>query len=97
MGAVAEEGTRAMSQLQKVVITGGAGFIGANLGRHLTESGAAASVVAYDNLSSGLATNLDDLAGVELVEGDILDLASLTGALAGADAVVHLAARPAVP
>ena len=86
-----------MATLSKVVVTGGAGFIGANLCRHLVESGATAAVVAYDNLSTGFATNVDGLAGVTLVEGDILDQAHLTEVLDGADAVVHLAARPSVP
>ncbi len=86
-----------MAQLGKVVVTGGAGFIGANLCRHLTESGAAAEVVAFDNLSTGFAENVADLAGVTLVEGDILDQAHVTEVLAGAQAVVHLAARPSVP
>ncbi|MCB9405042.1 MAG: NAD-dependent epimerase/dehydratase family protein [Microthrixaceae bacterium] len=83
--------------MNKVVVTGGAGFIGANLCRHLVESGSAAEVVAFDNLSTGFADNVSGLAGVTLVEGDILDQPHLTEVLAGADAVVHLAARPSVP
>lgn len=83
--------------LEKIVITGGAGFIGANLARHLVGSSAAASVVAYDNLSTGFAENVTGIEGIELVEGDILDQDRLTEVLAGADAVVHLAARPSVP
>ena len=83
--------------LDKVVVTGGAGFIGANLSRHLVASGAAASVVAYDNLTTGLAGNVEGLEAVTLVEGDILDQDHLTDVLVGADAVVHLAARPSVP
>ncbi len=86
-----------MTALNKVVVTGGAGFIGANLCRHLVESGSAAEVVAFDNLSTGFADNVSGLAGVTLVEGDILDQPHLTEVLAGADAVVHLAARPSVP
>ena len=62
-----------MTALNKVVVTGGAGFIGANLCRHLVESGSAAEVVAFDNLSTGFADNVSGLAGVTLVEGDILD------------------------
>jgi UDP-glucose 4-epimerase len=83
--------------LDKVVVTGGAGFIGANLCRHLVDAGVASSVVAYDNLSTGRADNLPGTEGVDLVEGDILDQDRLTEVLAGADAVVHLAARPSVP
>ena len=84
-------------KLNKVVVTGGAGFIGANLCRHLTETHPSCAVVAYDNLSSGLRSNLDGLDNVELVEGDILDQPRFTQALADASAVVHLAARPSVP
>lgn len=86
-----------MAQLDKVVVTGGAGFIGANLCRHLVDTGAATEVVAFDNLSTGFAENVAAIPGVQLVEGDILDQAHLTEVLAGAAAVVHLAARPSVP
>jgi len=86
-----------MTGLNKVVVTGGAGFIGANLSRHLVEAEIARSVVAFDNLSTGRADNLADLNGVELVEGDILDQSMLAEILDGAAAVVHLAARPSVP
>lgn len=79
----------------KVVVTGGAGFIGANLCRNLIAAGVD-DVVALDNLSTGFRENLK---GVEatLLEGSILDAAALDTAFDGADAVVHLAARPSVP
>lgn len=80
----------------KVVVTGGAGFIGANACRALAEAGAT-EVVAYDNLSTGFRANLEGLPTVALVEADILDDVALTKAFAGADSVVHLAARPSVP
>jgi len=77
----------------RVLVSGGAGFIGANLCRRLA---GAASVVALDDLSTGDARNLDGVEA-ELVEGTILDADVLDRAMAGADAVVHLAARPSVP
>lgn len=80
----------------KVVVTGGAGFIGANLARQLLESGKVSHVVAYDNLSTGFRSNLDGT-DVELVEATILDPEALDKAFNGAEAVVHLAARPSVP
>ncbi|QLQ15577.1 MAG: NAD-dependent epimerase/dehydratase family protein [Micropruina sp.] len=80
----------------KVVVTGGAGFIGANLGRALLARPQVDRVVALDNLSTGFATNLDRT-GVELVEGTILDPELLDATFAGADAIVHLAALPSVP
>ncbi len=78
----------------RVAITGGAGFIGANLARFLTAEGA--TVVAVDDLSTGRAANLDG-AGVDLIEGSILDRSVLDRAFHRVDAVVHLAARPSVP
>jgi UDP-glucose 4-epimerase len=80
----------------RVVVTGGAGFIGANLVRTLLDGAAADDVVVVDDLSTGRRDNLDGLA-VRLVEGTILDAGLLDGAFAGADAVVHLGARPSVP
>ena len=78
----------------KVVVTGGAGFIGANLCRTLSRTH---RVTVLDDLSSGRRENLTGLESVELVEGSILDDALLDRALAGCQAVVHLAARPSVP
>jgi UDP-glucose 4-epimerase len=77
-----------------VVVTGGAGFIGANLSRRLRERGEA--VVVVDDLSTGSIGNLRDL-DVTFVEGTILDAAVLDLAMRDARAVVHLAARPSVP
>lgn len=80
----------------RVVVTGGAGFIGANLCRELLSQPEVTEVVALDDLSTGFASNLDGL-GAELVEGSILDRDLLAGVVSGADSVVHLAARPSVP
>jgi UDP-glucose 4-epimerase len=79
------------------VITGGAGFIGANLCHGLSAAGIGPLVV-LDDLSTGSAANLAGLEGsVSLVEGSILDRDLVMQAIDGADAVVHLAARPSVP
>jgi UDP-glucose 4-epimerase len=78
----------------KVVVTGGAGFIGGNLCAHLAARGH--EVVALDDLSTGLRSNLDG-SGATLVEGSILDAGTLDRCLAGTAAVVHLGARPSVP
>lgn len=80
----------------KVVVTGGAGFIGANLCRALVEGGTA-EVVAFDDLSTGFSRNVAGVPGVTLVEADILDRECLAESFSGADSVVHLAARPSVP
>ena len=78
----------------RVLVTGGAGFIGANQCAELIERGVA--VRALDDLSSGLPANLDGL-DLELVEGSITDADLMIRVAADVDAVVHLAARPSVP
>jgi UDP-glucose 4-epimerase len=80
----------------RVVVTGGAGFIGANLCRHLVARPEVSAVVVVDDLSSGALANLDRV-GAEALVGSILDEAVLDRALDGAASVVHLAARPSVP
>ncbi|MEX2489683.1 MAG: NAD-dependent epimerase/dehydratase family protein [Pseudomonadales bacterium] len=74
--------------MKRVFITGGCGFIGANLARVLTPS---YQVVVYDNFSRGSPSYVRDLP-VEIIEGDILDRESLQTALANSDYVIHLAA-----
>ena len=80
----------------KVVVTGGAGFIGANLVAALAREQFVTEVVALDDLSTG---SKDNLVGtdVRLVEGTILDTALLDETFRGAGAVIHLAAVPSVP
>ncbi len=83
----------------KVVVTGGAGFIGANLCRQLLATAPgdqAPEVVVVDDLSTGTEANLEGM-DVRLVEGSILDAGLLDEVVDGSDAVVHLAARPSVP
>jgi UDP-glucose 4-epimerase len=79
----------------RVVVTGGAGFIGANLCRELTHRGVG-NVVVVDDLSTGMRTNLAKLP-VTLLQGTVLDAALLDHACEGASTIVHLAARPSVP
>ena len=80
----------------KVVVTGGAGFIGSNLGRELLSRPEVDEVVALDDLSTGSPTNVEGT-GIRLVEATILDPDALDAACEGAQAVVHLAALPSVP
>jgi UDP-glucose 4-epimerase len=80
----------------RVVVTGGAGFIGSNLCRQLLNTDGIDSVAAIDDLSNGSRDNLDGL-DVSFVEGTILDDDALDRAFGGADAVVHLAALGSVP
>lgn len=73
----------------KVLVVGGAGYIGSHVVKALLQSGH--SVTVYDNLSSGQKINL--FAEAAFVEADILDFAALDKAMAGQEAVVHLAAK----
>ncbi|MEQ4717349.1 NAD-dependent epimerase/dehydratase family protein [Nonomuraea sp. B19D2] len=79
-----------------VLVTGGAGFIGANLCRALAARPEIHNVTVLDDLSSGDVANLDGVA-VRFVQGSILDPALLADLVADATTVVHLAARPSVP
>lgn len=78
----------------KVLVTGGAGFVGANLVRHLLATGR--EVTVLDNLSAG---NRAYLAGLPIPfrQGDILDPDLVENAVRGQDEVVHLAAQTGVP
>jgi UDP-glucose 4-epimerase len=76
------------------VVTGGAGFIGSNLVDRLLAL--EHDVTVYDNFSTGQRRFLDDARRnprLRVVEGDTLDLASLTSAIAGCELVFHLAAN----
>ena len=66
---------------QKILVAGGAGFVGSHVVQELLELGA--HVVVYDNFLHGMRSNLDELGGpVELVIGDLLDEYKLYGAFA---------------
>lgn len=80
----------------KILITGGAGFIGTHLTRHLLAFGHEISIV--DNFLSQVHANGPKLAGdiaphVRLIEGDVADTVLLHKALQGQECVVHLAAE----
>lgn len=77
----------------EILVTGGAGFVGANLVPLLEAAGARVTVL--DSLVTGRATYLDGT-NARLITGDIRDSATLDRAVAGADAVVHLAAAGSV-
>jgi UDP-glucose 4-epimerase len=78
----------------KLLITGGAGFIGANLARRALAEGHEVTVI--DNLSNGHRDNLDGL-GLRFLEASILDRDALADAVTGVDSVIHLAALGSVP
>lgn len=78
----------------RLLITGGAGFIGSNLARLALPNGH--DVVVIDDLSTGYEENLDGL-DLRVVRGSILDSSPLSDAMVGVDSVVHLAALGSVP
>ena len=80
----------------KVLITGGAGFIGSNLTRYLLDQPDVASVRIIDDLSTGSLRNLDGL-NADFTEGSILDYTLLRSIASGVDSIVHLGAIPSVP
>lgn len=82
-----------MGETRGVLVTGGAGFVGATLVRRLVEAGRAVRVL--DNLTTGDVAHLDGV-GAELIEGDIRDAKTLDDALDGIESVVHLAAAGSV-
>lgn len=79
----------------KILVTGGAGFIGSNLVRRLKGDGVD-HVAVIDDFSTGFRHNIDGL-DIELFEGSILDRELLAKAAAECHAIVHLGARPSVP
>lgn len=83
----------------KYFITGGAGFVGSHLSLKLLTSDPSASVIIYDNFSSGNKTLLNaclefDAHRINIIEGDLKHLGLLTHAMTDADFVFHLAANP---
>lgn len=78
-------------KISRVLITGGAGFIGSELARQACESGAHVTVV--DNLVNGKRQNLDGLSNdqVNLVACDIRDIVRMSELVQGNDVVFHLA------
>ncbi|MCA9968950.1 MAG: NAD-dependent epimerase/dehydratase family protein, partial [Anaerolineales bacterium] len=78
----------------RVLVTGGAGFIGSHLVAALAARGDAVRVL--DNLSSGREANLAGLP-VELIRGDVRDLETVQRVMAGCELVFHQAALVSVP
>ena len=78
----------------KVLVTGGAGFIGTNLVRRLVAEGH--EPVAFDDFSTGLESNLAGL-DMEVIRGSLVDAQGVAKAAEGVDAIVHLGARGSVP
>ena len=81
---------------ERILVTGGAGFIGSHSVEYLLQQGC--QVMVLDNLSSGKITNLDlSHPNLELLEGDILEFPLMVDLVKNCDAVLHLAAIASVP
>lgn len=85
-----------MAITTKVLVTGGAGFIGSNLAEELIRQGA--KVVIIDNFVTGFRENLEEIKGdFELIEGDLNDDEKLEQAIENVEIIFHEAALPSVP
>lgn len=81
----------------RILITGGAGFIGSNLVEHFIRNN---KVVCLDNLSTGFYGNIEEFIknpNFVFIEGDIRDLKTCQMAVTGCDYVFHQAALGSVP
>jgi len=86
----------------KLLITGGAGYIGTVLTKHLVPDHEISKIIIYDNLSRSnynlfLGERFPGYEKIEFMHHDILDLRKLREVLKGVDAVIHLAARVTTP
>ncbi|MDD5454375.1 MAG: GDP-mannose 4,6-dehydratase [Candidatus Ratteibacteria bacterium] len=90
------------NSFKRIFITGGCGFIGANLVKYFLDRDET-NITVYDNLSTGSKDNLNKAVSdsrkkgrVKLIKGDILDISKLSKSLKGSSIVVHLAAHTKV-
>ncbi len=79
--------------MKKILVVGGAGYIGAHVACLLQENGYGVRI--YDDFSNGLKSRIDGKFS-DVVIGDVLDRQALISACEGIDAVIHLAAKKAV-
>jgi UDP-N-acetylglucosamine 4-epimerase len=97
IGSVKEEEGKAYSM--RILITGGAGFIGSNLAEKLSADNNISLVRVFDNLATGSLQNIGHLASsrFEFINGDIRDYKTCLDACDGIDYISHQAALGSVP
>ena len=88
--------------MKKILITGGAGYIGSALIEKLLPSEEVKQIVIYDNLSRNnyhffLGEKLPNQDKIKFIQGELLDTRKLKKALKGIDTVIHLAAKVTTP
>lgn len=82
--------------MKKILVTGGAGFIGSHTVDLLLKNDL--RVIVYDNFSTGKLANLSVFnTNLEVIQGDVLDYPKLAKEMSRCDAVLHLAALSSVP
>src|ERR1051326_3985515 len=80
----------------RYLVTGGAGFIGSHLAEALIKRGGAVRI--FDNFATGKESNIAHLQGqVEVIRGDLRDLAAVRAAVDGVEVIFHQAALNSVP
>jgi nucleoside-diphosphate-sugar epimerase len=82
-------------QQKRVLVTGGAGFMGSEIVRQLCENGAAVSVL--DNFSSGKKEYLPNMPNIKIIKGDVCDNHLVKQIIKGVELVIHVAALPFIP
>jgi len=92
-----DQNTECKSKTNRVLVTGGAGFIGSHIVDRLMENGN--EVIVFDNLSSGKIGFIEhhlDKPNFTLIKGDLLEAEKLETVCQGIDLVYHVAANPDV-